>query len=269
MGIGLLSQVKNMMKANSPLLALLLASPLVGAATCSKPVYLTFDTGNMAVAEYVAKTLKQHDVKATFFLANEKTKRGGYSLDDSWNGFWQDLKKEGHAFGNHTFHHTYFIKDLGQHKVLTKPQFGPQAGKAVVTDQQQLCQELKLVSDRFLKITGKPLDPIWRAPGGKVSPQYVEMGHVCAYKHVGWSPAGFLGDELASEKFSNVSLLEKALKNIQPGDVLMAHLGIWSRNDPWAPAVLEPLIMGLKKKGFCFGTILDAQQDSRLSRIIQ
>jgi hypothetical protein len=26
-----------------------------------------------------------------------------------------------------------------------------------------------------------------------------------------------------------------------------AHLGIWSRKDPWAPAVLEPLIVGLKE----------------------
>ena len=30
--------------------------------------------------------------------------------------------------------------------------------------------------------------------------------------------------------------------------ILMAHLGIWSRQDPWAPAVLEPLIVGLKQR---------------------
>lgn len=269
MGIGLLKEMITKGKTNHALLALLLVSSSANAATCSKPVYLTFDTGNMAVAEYVAKTLKQHDVKATFFLANEKTKRGDFSLDDSWNDFWQDLMKDGHAFGNHTFHHTYFIKDLGPSKVLTKPQFGSKAGQAVMTDQQNLCEELKLVSDRFLKITGKPLDPIWRAPGGKVSSQYIQMGHVCGYKHVGWSPAGFLGDELPSEKFSNSSLLDKSLKNIQAGDVLMAHLGIWSRKDAWAPAVLEPLIIGLKKKGYCFATINEAKQDSRLSRIIQ
>ena len=37
--------------------------------------------------------------------------------------------------------------------------------------------------------------------------------------------------------------------------VLLAHLGIWSRRDPWAPAVLEPLIAGLKQRGFCFATL--------------
>jgi len=35
----------------------------------------------------------------------------------------------------------------------------------------------------------------------------------------------------------------------------MAHLGIWSRKDPWALGVLDPLIVGLKAQGFCFGTI--------------
>jgi peptidoglycan/xylan/chitin deacetylase (PgdA/CDA1 family) len=36
---------------------------------------------------------------------------------------------------------------------------------------------------------------------------------------------------------------------------MLAHLGIWSRQDPWAPAVLEPLITGLKARGLCFATL--------------
>ena len=47
----------------------------------------------------------------------------------------------------------------------------------------------------------------------------------------------------------------RALKDIRPGDILLAHLGIWSRKDPWAPAVLEPLVEGLKARGFCFRTL--------------
>lgn len=239
------------------------------AATCTKPVYLTFDTGNMAVAEYVADTLAKHKVKATFFLANEKTKRGDYSLDDSWGSFWKSLKKDGHVFGNHTYQHTFFVNNLDNNKVTVRPQFGPHAGKRVTVDQASLCSELQLVNDRFMKMTGHALDPYWRAPGGKVSPQYIEMGHVCGYTHVGWSPAGFLGDELSSEKFSNKHLLDKALREIRSGDVLMAHLGIWSRQDAWAPYVLEPLIVGLKEKGFCFETINQAKQNSQFSRIIK
>ena len=74
---------------------------------------------------------------------------------------------------------------------------------------------------------------------------------------MGWSPAGFLGDELPSERYSNRALLEQALRTIRDGDILLAHLGIWSRKDPWAPAVLEPLIKGLKERGFCFRTLRD------------
>jgi hypothetical protein len=34
----------------------------------------------------------------------------------------------------------------------------------------------------------------------------------------------------------------------------MAHLGIWSREDPFAPT-LDPLIAGLKQRGLCFRTL--------------
>lgn len=250
-------------------IALSILSVSVHASTCDKPIYLTFDTGNMAVAEHVASVLKKHDVKATFFLANEKTKRGDYSLDDSWGSYWQALKKDGHAFGNHTFHHTYFVMDDGSGAALTKAQFGSNANKVIKTNQSDLCAELQLVQDRFKKLTGHPLDKIWRAPGGKVSSNYIEMGHVCGYQHVGWSAAGFLGDELPSEKYSNKHLLDQALKNLRPGDIAMAHLGIWSRKDPWAPDVLEPLIIGLKMKGFCFDTILGREQRWSNSRIMK
>ena len=249
-------------------LTLLIATNLQ-AAVCNKPIYLTFDTGNMDVAEYVAKVLREHQVKATFFLANEKTKRGDYSLDDSWASYWRALKKDGHAFGNHTYFHTYLVKDFDQSNVIVKSQFGSDANKARKMSQDGLCADLNLVKQRFEKLTGTPLDPIWRAPGGKVSAQYIQMGEVCGYRHVGWSKSGFLGDELSSEKFSNQQLLKKALTELKPGDIAMAHLGIWSRKDPWAPAVLEPLIVGLKKKGYCFDTILSLQQHSEISRIIK
>ena len=64
-----------------------------------------------------------------------------------------------------------------------------------------------------------------------------------------------MGDELPSQRYSNAQLLKQAVRDIRPGDILMAHLGIWSRQDPWAPAVLEPLIVGLKARGLCFATL--------------
>ena len=72
---------------------------------------------------------------------------------------------------------------------------------------------------------------------------------------MGWAKAGFSGDELSSSAWPNAVLLRKSLDQLRGGDIFMAHMGIWSRRDPWAPANLEPLIAGLKQKGYCFGTL--------------
>jgi peptidoglycan-N-acetylmuramic acid deacetylase len=39
----------------------------------------------------------------------------------------------------------------------------------------------------------------------------------------------------------------------------MAHLGIWSRADPFAP-MLDPLIAGLKARGLCLRTLREHPQ---------
>jgi peptidoglycan/xylan/chitin deacetylase (PgdA/CDA1 family) len=240
----------------------------VHASECDKTIYLTFDTGNMSVAQYVADTLRKHQVKATFFLANEKTYRGDYALDNSWSSYWKQLVQDGHSFGSHTFYHTYFVKDTPSSSIVVKSQFGPHANQSRTLNTSAFCEDISLVNDRFKSLTGRALDPIWRAPGGKVSHRSIEMAKACGFSHVAWSESGFLGDELSSEQFSNSALLEKALKNLHSGDITMAHLGIWSRKDPWALADLEPLILGLKKNGFCFGRVTDLQQHPKISRII-
>jgi peptidoglycan/xylan/chitin deacetylase (PgdA/CDA1 family) len=142
-----------------------------------------------------------------------------------------------------------------------KPSAGPQAGQTEVLSVAEYCEELARSNRRLEAITGVPALPLFRAPGGKTSPALLKAARSCptpqgaGYEHVGWADAGFLGDELPSGPYPNELLLKKALQNIRPGDILMAHLGIWSRQDPWAPTVLEPLIVGLKARGFCFDTL--------------
>jgi peptidoglycan/xylan/chitin deacetylase (PgdA/CDA1 family) len=232
------------------------ASPVAGDA-CKGTIYLTFDTGSQSQAELVADTLKKHNIKATFFMANEKTIHGDYTLDAAWAPFWKRLVADGHAFGTHTFDHVYWQGDLAGGKFSVKPQFGANAGKRLSWTPAQYCAEMNRVADRFHELTGARIDHFWRAPGGKVSPALLAAGAACGYAHAGWSPAGFSGDELPSEKWPNALLLQRALDGLKDGDIVMAHLGIWSRKDPWAPVVLEPLIVGLERKGFCFATLRD------------
>jgi peptidoglycan/xylan/chitin deacetylase (PgdA/CDA1 family) len=231
------------------------ATAAAHSAACKGTIYLTFDTGSQSQAELIASTLRRHQIKATFFLANEKTVRDDYSLDPSWAAYWKTLANEGHAFGSHTFDHVYVIGDLPDGRIEVRPQFGADAGKKLAWTPQQYCSELRRVNQRFLQLTGKQLDPYWRAPGGKLTPNLLKAGEACGYRHVAWAPAGFSGDELSSEKFSNALLLKRALDHLRDGDIFMAHLGIWSRKQAWAPENLEPLITGLEQKSFCFATL--------------
>ena len=231
---------------------------------CQKPVYLTFDTGHMGVAPLIAKVLRQHQVPVTFFGANEKTQEGDGSLGNHWAAWWKDRGTENHDFASHTFDHAYWRADLEGKRFKIRPSAGENAGKDLNWSTAEYCANLNKASQRLEAMTGRPTLPLFRAPGGKTSPALIQAAASCGYAHVGWSPAGFLGDELSSQTHSNASLLKNALKNIRSGDILVAHLGIWSRQDPWAPAVLEPLIVGLKEKGFCFASLRHHPQYSKL-----
>ncbi len=230
------------------------------ALRCERPVYLTFDTGHMGVAPLVAEVLNRHQVKVTFFLANERTRSGGASLDEEWAPWWKARAAEGHAFGSHTWDHDVWRADVpvppgDTASLRVKPTAGPQTGRERLLTPQAYCEELKRPARRFEAMTGQTMGGVFRAPGGKTSPALLKAAAACGFTHVGWSPAGFLGDELPSDRYPNERLLQQALRDVKAGDILLAHLGIWSRQDPWAPAVLEPLITGLKARGLCFATL--------------
>lgn len=225
---------------------------------CEKPLYLTLDTGHMEVAPFIADVLKRQQVRVTFFAAHERTKVGDGSLGEYWAPWWRARAAEGHAFASHTWDHTYWRADVGSAAdpaFRVRPSSGPRQGEDFVLKASDYCREIARASDRLQALTGQKSLPLFRAPGGKTSPQLLSSAQACGYTHVGWATAGFLGDELPSDQASNPVLLRKALRDIREGDILMAHLGIWSRKDPWAPAVLEPLIVELKARGFCFRTL--------------
>ena len=252
-----------MRRASSLLLTCFLAMPAVparaGDAGCTKPLYLTFDTGHMGVAELVADVLRRQQVRATFFAADERTQVGDGSLGPHWSAWWRARAAEGHEFASHTLDHVYWRADIvdgaGRTRFRVRPSAGAQQGRDMVWDAAAYCAQIDAASARLQQHTGRAPLPLYRAPGGKTSPALLAAARSCGYLHVGWAPAGFLGDELPSDKYPNAALLGKALRDVRAGDVLMAHLGIWSRQDPWAPAVLEPLIAGLKERGFCFRTL--------------
>ncbi|WP_447915242.1 polysaccharide deacetylase family protein [Delftia acidovorans] len=237
------------------------ALPAGQGTGCAKTVYLTFDTGHMGIADLVADVLKRHAVPVTFFAANEPTQQGDGSLGETWAPWWRARAAEGHEFASHTYDHMYWRGDLRASKngpvtgFRVRPSAGPRANENFTVDAAGYCDEIRRSAQRLQQITGRKPLPLFRAPGGKTSPALLDAARQGGYMHVGWASAGFLGDELPSDRYPNAQLLAQALKNIRRGDILLAHLGIWSRKDPWAPAVLEPLVTGLLKQGFCFRTL--------------
>lgn len=235
---------------------MLAAAIALAATACAQPVYLTLDTGHMGVAEQVAEVLTRHQVKASFFLANEPTQDGAYTLDERWAPYWRARVAEGHLFGSHTWSHDIWVADVaGGFRVRT--QAGKEPPRWRTLTPAQYCESLKQPAARFQAMTGQTMAPIFRAPGGHRSSKLLAAARTCGFAHVGWTPAGFLGDELDSARHPNGALLQRALRTVKAGDILLMHLGIWNRQDPWAPAVLEPLIAGLKAKGLCFASLRD------------
>ena len=63
-----------------------------------KAVYLTFDDGPIPEATpFILDTLKEHDIKATFFMVGDNVRK--------YPELFERIKAEGHQVGNHTFNH--------------------------------------------------------------------------------------------------------------------------------------------------------------------
>ncbi|MBB5203674.1 peptidoglycan/xylan/chitin deacetylase (PgdA/CDA1 family) [Inhella inkyongensis] len=246
-------------------LGLVLATVQGAWGQCSKTVYLSFDTGHMGVALAVAAALDRQQIPASFFLAAEPTLDGGHSLDAQWAPYWRTLSASGrHDFGSHTWAHDIWEADLPNGAMRFRMQAGRQAPRWRELDGPAYCAELERVAVRFREMTGQTLSRIYRAPAGRTSPRLLAATKACAWHHVGWDLA--LGDDWPSSRASNPQLLQRALKGARDGDILLAHLGIWSRQPALLPELLAPLLDGLKAKGFCFGRLREHPQHAAAFR---
>src|SRR5687768_9939948 len=172
--------------AEASALALACAALAAGpAAACEKPVYLTLDTGHMEVAPLMAEVLARQQVKVTFFAAHERTKTGDGSLGSHWAPWWKARAAEGHEFASHTWDHVYWRADLSG----TPPRFrvrasaGPNEGRDFVWTAAQYCEQIDKAAQRLAEVTGKKPLPLFRAPGGKTSPAFLQATKACGYDH--------------------------------------------------------------------------------------
>ena len=143
----------------------------------------------------------------------------------------EGARRRGHAFGSHTYDHVYWQGDLPDGKFRVKPSAGPQTGKVQTWTAQQYCEEIKRSSARFTQMTGHAMLPVPRA-GRQDLAGAAQGGARMRLRARGLGAGRFPGRRAAQRQIPNARLLEQALRNIKPGDILLAHLGIWSRQDP-------------------------------------
>lgn len=75
------------------------------------PLHLTFDDGPRRETPHILEILREHDVKATFFLQGEYivTSDGKKMKSKSRETLMKKMLAEGHILGSHTYHHIHHL----------------------------------------------------------------------------------------------------------------------------------------------------------------
>ncbi|MCR5241956.1 MAG: polysaccharide deacetylase family protein [Prevotella sp.] len=112
-----------------------------------KAVYLTFDDGPIPEATpYILDTLKEHGVKATFFMVGDNVRKYPELLER--------IKEEGHQVGNHTNNHlgafkhwtvTYIINTFKANELIHAHLFRPPHGVMRWSEYYWLRKEFRII----------------------------------------------------------------------------------------------------------------------------
>ncbi len=177
--------------------------------TMQREIFLTFDDGPIpVVTPLVLGVLKKYGVKATFFCVGENVQK--------YPEVFEQVKQDGHAIGNHTFHH---VK-------AWKTDFG-----AYLSEVEQCNQLVK--------------SKLFRPPHGQINRKLThEIGK--DYKIIMWSVLTADYDKNLSKE----QCLTLAVKNTKPGAIIVFHDSIkaWERMEHALPLYIEFCL----KEGYSF-----------------
>ena len=170
--------------------------------TDRKVVYLTFDDGpHPSETERVLDVLRERGARATFFLIGSKVSGNEAVL--------RRMLEEGHALGLHTYSHAGTFPLLSFDKMLADVN----EGKCAVEN-----------------VAGKKISLV-RPPFGVTNPTIAKVVRTLRLQTVGWDVRSF--DTMfckSSEHSCNssghdwyVSVVERIMKQVRPGSVILLH----------------------------------------------
>lgn len=183
-----------------------------------KVIALTIDDGPWPnTTSQMLDILKQNDVKATFFWVGQAIQANPELA--------KRVVAEGHAIGNHTWHHWYRWMDEATAK-----------------------SEIELTADLIYKTTGVKTS-LFRPPGGFLNNGLVTYAKSRKDTVVMWSLTSADTDPRAKpQAFAN-----NVLKGAKPGAIVLMHDGGGDRQR--TVQALPQIITGLKQQGYRFVTI--------------
>ncbi len=187
-------------------------SSLAAAGSVSAPsggqIALTFDDSPTEGTAQVLALLREHQVKATFFIVGAHAQARPDLL--------RQIVQEGHAIGNHSYSHAHTL---------------PVKARSTILADLQRCNQT------IHEITG--LTPqMYRPPFGVVNPGIAAAVQASRLPCVGWTVRSF--DTVASDP---QRLLAKVLRQLEPGAIVLLH-----DYPAITPKVLPALLQEIRKR---------------------
>ena len=170
-------------------------------------VALTFDDGpDPGVTPQVLELLDRWQAKASFFCVGEKAAAHPELV--------MDIARRGHSVENHSYFHPRAFAFYGY---------------------SRLRHEVELAQSVIAGITGRP-PGFFRAPAGFRSPFLDAVLAERGLRHVSWTRRG-----LDTVSRNPLRVLQRLVRGLAAGDVLLLHDGSHSRTDAGEPLVLAVL----------------------------
>jgi peptidoglycan-N-acetylglucosamine deacetylase len=182
-----------------------------------KVIALTFDDGpNPPYTTEILDILKKNNIKSTFFVIGQNAK--------VYPEYLKRIVAEGHAIGNHTWHHWYH-------------HMSPQVAAYEIDNTNKVIQD----------VTGVKTN-LFRPPGGHLTNGLASYAKNQKFGVIMWS-----SDSIDYRQPAVPSLLKNILRNSKSGGIVLMHDGGGKRGN--TVKALPELIETYKKQGYSFVTV--------------
>lgn len=220
----------------------LIRGPRSGQRVC-----LTFDGGsNAEEATTILDALKARGLHTTFFLTGDFIRKFPEQV--------KRIAREGHEVGNHT---------------RTHPHLAPSGKRDPNWTRSRFQAELLDTDRAFFQLTGRPMDPLWRAPYGEHTAEIRSWAEEVGYRHVYWSEGADTLDWATPQQRKLYRTGEAILERLRDrmarkdgeGLIVLMHLGSERTESDRPSRRLGEFIDRARKEGWTFVRIGDYLRD--------